>query len=378
MQTLVISCGSPNGNSEILLKTALLAAASSSPTITTSLVSLQSLSLPSHAMPNHLEQSLDLALTSIPDDCPALLDAILLADALIISCPIYTRQPAGRLKAFTDMALGPFVDAAFVSRALKQNAAGIPRFKDYVKDYVPDERVLKNRVVGLIAVGGAIGTEWGSLALPGLQQSIFSLHAKVVDQVIIRGCPFPGESSFTSKKIGKSLSLTLSTEYQKKIANSITNHSVLIEGVEAINLAKRVGRSVTSGIGKGYDEATYLGEEGSCPYCHLDLVVLEGKGSNACECGVCGAKGILETYGEGRIKAVFEENSGTRVVTWKGKDNHMEEIEKTGKILRPKMDGAFDKREEFGKMEFEKVDFPSQRGDQKWIALFKDATPQNF
>jgi hypothetical protein len=86
-----------------------------------------------------------IASSQIPDDRPALVDAILLADALIISCPIYTRQPAGLLKAFTDTALGPFVDAAFVSRALKQQAAGIARFKDYVKDYVPDERVLKNR-----------------------------------------------------------------------------------------------------------------------------------------------------------------------------------------------------------------------------------------
>ena len=149
-------------------------------------------------MPNDLERSLGfsspsiLASSPIPDDRPALVDAILLADALIISCPIYTRQPAGLLKAFTDTALGPFVDAAFVSRALKQQAAGIARFNDYVKDYVPDERVLKNRVVGLIAVGGATCTEWGALALPGLQQCVFSLHAKVVDQILVRGCPFPG------------------------------------------------------------------------------------------------------------------------------------------------------------------------------------------
>jgi multimeric flavodoxin WrbA len=143
-------------------------------------------------MSNHLEPTSISVSSQIPDDRPALVNAILLADALIISCPIYTRQPAGILKAFTDTALGPFVDAAFVSRAIKQQAEGIARFKDYVKDYVPDERVLKNRVVGLIAVGGAACTEWGSLALPGLQQCVFSLHAKVVDQVIVRGCPYPG------------------------------------------------------------------------------------------------------------------------------------------------------------------------------------------
>lgn len=57
---------------------------------------------------------------------------------------------------------------------------------------MPDERVLKNRVVGLITVGGATCTEWGALTLPGLQQCVFSLQAKVVGQVIVRGRPFPG------------------------------------------------------------------------------------------------------------------------------------------------------------------------------------------
>jgi hypothetical protein len=49
------------------------------------------------------------------------------------------------------------------------------------------------------------------------------------------------------------------------------------------------------------------------------------------------------------------------VVTWKGKENHMAEVEKAGKILRPKMGMIKGKKEEFDKMEFGKVEFPSQR-----------------
>jgi hypothetical protein len=37
-------------------------------------------------------------------------------------------------------------------------------------------------------------------------------------------------------------------------------NSVLIEGVGAVELAERVGRSVASQIGKGYEEAVYLGD----------------------------------------------------------------------------------------------------------------------
>ena len=111
-------------------------------------------------------------------------------------------------------------------------------------------------------------------------------------------------------------------------------NSVLKEGVGAIELAERVGRSVASQIGKGYEEAVYLWDKGSCPYCRLDLIVLEGKGGNRCECVACGAKEKLEADSEGRIRPVFEAESDTSVVTWKGEENYMAKIEKVGKILR--------------------------------------------
>jgi len=133
-------------------------------------------------------------------------------------------------------------------------------------------------------------------------------------------------------------------------------NSVLIEGVGAVELAERVGRSVASQIGKGYEEAVYLGAKGSCPYCHLDLIVLEGKGGDGCVCGACGAKGKLEANSKGRIRPVFEAESDTSVVTWKGEENYMAEIEKVGKILRPKM-GIIKGKEEFDKMKFGKVEF---------------------
>lgn len=138
-------------------------------------------------------------------------------------------------------------------------------------------------------------------------------------------------------------------------------NSVLKEGVGAVELAERVGRSVASQIGKGYEEAVYLWGKGSCPYCRLDLIVLEGKGGNACECVACGAKEKLEADSEGRIRSVFEAESDTSVVTWKGEENYMAKIEKVGKILRPKMGMIKGKKEEFDKMEFGKVEFPSQR-----------------
>ena len=83
----------------------------------------------------------------------------------------------------------------------------------------------------------------------------------------------------------------------------------------------------------------------------LDLIVLDSKvGGNGCECGVCGAKGKLEIDAESKIEAVFAEDSDTSVVTWKGKENHMAEIERAGKLLRPKMEMVKERKEDFDKI----------------------------
>jgi multimeric flavodoxin WrbA len=312
MHILGISCGSPNGNSEILLKAALEAAVASATGTSISIIRLNELSCPSFPIPGAFDPGRGAAFgppkkllphDKIPDDRLAALNAILDADAIILASPVYTRQPAGVLKYFFDKTLGPTVDASFVLQALEGKKAGNPRFKDYS----PDTRVLKPRIAGLIAVGGAGSPEWGTFALPLLHQCVFSFHAKVVDQIQIYQCPFPG--------------------------------SVLLrDESNAMEQAERLGRNIAANLGRSFEQAKYMGENhGSCPYCHLDMVVLNGTEDNGIDCAVCGAKGNLQANADGKIMAVMNAEPVTSIITMEGKGRHMQEIEAVGRKLGPKM-----------------------------------------
>lgn len=267
MHVLGISCGTPNGNSEILLKIALQEITNRLPNTTISILRISTVSIPTFD-PKDPWATKDEIASKLQeqqrDDRPAAIDAIMEADALIVASPIWTRQPAGTLKYFCDKSLGPRVDAAFVKKVFESGKnSGAPN--EFFKKMSVDERVLKPRVAGLIAVGGAVGDEWGSLALPGLQQSVFSLHAKVVDQMIVYGCSPPGSILLPGKP----------------------------EFEEAIGKAKRLGRNISSEIGKSFDDAKYLGDiDGACPICHLNLLVLNDEDGGA-TCGTCGAKGTV-------------------------------------------------------------------------------------
>ena len=63
----------------------------------------------------------------------------------------------------------------------------------------------------------------------------------------------------------------------------------------------------------------------------------------------------------GAVNAVMEENPGTSVLTWNRKVRHMEEIEKIGEKLGPKMAGIKEKKEAFLTIEFQRLELPSQK-----------------
>lgn len=193
MHILGLSCGTNNGTSETLLKIALKEAAVD-PNVTISFLRMTEISIPTSGPPGLYDVRPTGSATpsestnKIVDDRPVALDAILNCDALVIASPIYTRQAAGVLKFFCDRALGPYVDAADVEKAIAGKKVGGPRFKDFN----PAKRLLKPRVGALIAAGGATSVEWSSLVLPMLHQSVFSMHIKVMDQMLARGVPIPG------------------------------------------------------------------------------------------------------------------------------------------------------------------------------------------
>lgn len=191
MHILGLCNGSIHGNSEILLKAALLAPAARDPSISTSWIHVPSVVIPRNAKPLREEpdiipnRSHEFTSTKGSDTSPAcrivdvddreaVFEAVMDADALIIATPIYSHQPAGSLKALQDAILGPFADTCGQHRIFKRQKSGDPS----VKDIVVDPRAIKPRVAGFIAVAGSRGQfpEQWTLAMPSLHQFTYPLR----------------------------------------------------------------------------------------------------------------------------------------------------------------------------------------------------------
>jgi multimeric flavodoxin WrbA len=238
-RVLGLGCGQPDGSAEILLKAALRAAEDAGASV--ELVRLDDLHLPSGPDPAE------------PDDAWWFWDRLVECDGWIISTPIISRTVTARLKLLGDRLLGPNADAAIVQELLAVRRAG----GEPTVPFRVDERVLKPRVAGFIAVGGALTPQWKTLALPVMHTMTFSMHMSVVDQVQVGGAGTP--------------------------------RSIVLDEA-AVSRAAQLGGNVASQLGRSFDDAEYLGEPGLCPVCHLSVVELRG---TSVECATCGARGRL-------------------------------------------------------------------------------------
>jgi multimeric flavodoxin WrbA len=271
---LGLGCGQPDGSAEILLKVALRAAEESGAEV--ELVRLEALRIPSG--PDAPE----------PDDAWWYWERLVEADALIISTPIISRTVAARLKLLGDRLLGPNADAAIIEELVRiKQGGGEPAVPFRV-----DERVLKPRVAGFLAVGGSLTSQWKTLTLPVLHTMTFSMHIAVVDQVQFEGAGTP--------------------------------RSIVLDDA-ALARAETLGQNVAEQIGRSFDEAEYRGAPGVCPMCHLDVVVLRGR---EVECATCGARGVLD--GDASVR--FGEDGLKRsVISMHEKREHFFEIQETAR-----------------------------------------------
>jgi multimeric flavodoxin WrbA len=297
MKLLGLSCGRKMGNSEILLKEALMGAEElgrDAEILRMQDLDIRPCKLCSMACPWTLKGPEACA---IKDDAPFLLDKVMECDGLIISAPVYTLTPPGYLKMIGDRALGPKGDVAFkLERKKMQGTAA------YIDDGAIDERAFKNRAGGFICVGGAPHPDWVSLGLPLLHTMTFSLQIAIVDQLQVLG----------AAEIG----------------------SVVLDE-EAIKRARRLGRNVAEAMGKPFDEVKYKGDEpGTCPICHTNLMVV-GKESPI-ECAICGIKGDIKVDGN-KITVVFPEEQQKRSrLAIEGKRIHYYEIRDVAQAFAPR------------------------------------------
>jgi multimeric flavodoxin WrbA len=267
---LGLGCGQPGGSAEILLKAALQSAESEGARV--ELIRLDELRIAGGAA------------SSESDDAMWLWERLVACDGLIISTPVISRTVPARFKLICDRLLGPNADAAIIENLLAlQREGGRPAVSFRV-----DARVLKPRVGGFIAVGGALTSQWKTLALPLLHTATFSMQIAVVDQVLFEGAGTP--------------------------------RSIVLDDA-AIARAARLGRNVAQQIGTRFEDARYLGEPGLCPVCHLNVVVL--RGTNV-ECATCGARGQI-----GADLQVRWTDLTTSVISMSEKRAHAQEIQAT-------------------------------------------------
>ena len=293
MSILGLSAGNPGGSAEILLKEALRAAEEAGATV-------------------RLVRIDDLSLSQGPaagtDDAQWFWDQLMESDALIVSTPIYTRTIPGKLRLLGDKISGPQADVAFTAEILRMRAAG----ETIPVQFPIDERVLRSRVAGFIAVGGSMVSYWKSLALPLMHTLTASAQIAVVDQVQFAGAGSPA--------------------------------SIVLDP-DALERARQLGARVAEQVGRTYDEVEYRGEPGVCPVCHLDVIVLTPDGI---ECATCGARGSL-TIVDGEVSASFTpEGLEQSVMSMTEKVNHFHEVQETAARhapLRPQIDALAGKYE---------------------------------
>jgi multimeric flavodoxin WrbA len=258
MRVLGLGCGQPGGSAEILLTAALRTAGDAE------LVRLTDLTTDDHRW--------------------WLWERLVACDGLIVSTPIMTRTIAARLKTVIDSLLGPNADAAIIEHLVAVRRGGT----EPAVPFRVDERVLKPRVAGLIAVGGSLTPQWKTLALPLLHTTAFSMHVAVVDQVAFGGAGTP--------------------------------RSILLDEA-ALERAALLGGNVASQLGVAFDEVRYLGAPGLCPMCHLNVVELDG---TAVTCATCGSAGELADGGTIRWTDLT-----SSVISMAEKRAHAREIQET-------------------------------------------------
>lgn len=295
MKLLGLCCGKKMGNSELLLREALMAA-EKVPGIEVEMVRLLDLSI--EPCSGCIACLVDMVrggaghCVQHDDDFPFIEDKFYDCDALIVSSPVYILTPTGYLRQLCDR-FGPSHDAAFAEQTRIMNG-GKSKY---------DDRIFKPRVGGFIAVGGAPLANWVPMGLPLMHLLTFPMNVQIVDQTQVLRAGNPGQVLFRD---------------------------------EAMQRAATLGRNVAEAMHKPAGTAQWMGDEpGTCPVCHCGLLVV-GK-TAAVECAICGIQGTLKEN-DGRVEVNFspEEQQKSRLVM-EGKRIHFHEIQEvTGEYFATK------------------------------------------
>jgi multimeric flavodoxin WrbA len=287
MKALGLSYGRPNGNSEVLIKEALMEVKKVT-NAEVDIVRMLDLTIKpctgceGCGISRRKGESGSCHLKG--DHMPFLLDKIAESDGIILGAPAYVLMPPGILIMISNrITVGS-------GRAFREKCEKRPKVR------------------GVITLGG---TDWTNLVLP-LAVLGFPGRAKLVDQMLVEYIPRPGQV-------------------------------VLHE--EALARARKLGHNVGEAMKMPIDKVKYVGdEEETCPLCHSNLLSVRGK---EVECPICDIRGKIDTSGK-KIKVIFsdEELQKTRWGPW-GSKRHDNAIIEGHNIFNEKRDLIREKLEKY-------------------------------
>lgn len=280
-----ITAGRKNSNSEFLLKEALMACEEMGAEVT--MINLRDYNILDctgcTACTKSMSQGKFTGCTlDAKDDKKKIMDVMLNQDGVIFSVPTYDLMPAANYLTFAQRSLA--YETAFLE------TIGAIEHRD--------------RVAGLISVGGSTRS-WQSMALEGLQATMFTTDMNVVDMLLATRVP------------GKAQCL-LDDELMER--------------------AKKLGQNIMEACQAetAEEKKKWRGDEdmGWCPNCHANALVLGEVQWDGLyypiECQVCGAGGTLEKTEKGNWKFVIQEDGLLKDrTTVAGRAKHLEEIAET-------------------------------------------------
>lgn len=230
----------------------------------------------------------------LKDDYEEVVQELLSADGVIIAAPVYSLGITGQFKNFLDRFSAAHDRASLTIENEKRKQEG---------KTLLDERVFKDRYIGYISVGGASTQNWVSLGLPMMHLFDFSSQMKVVDQI----------DAFDMGRTGNPL-------LDQKLMQRVTS----------------LGKNIVQAI--AHKDASWKGQEGTCPVCHCNLLTFHG--TTDVECPICGIHGSMKMEGD-KVSVEFSEKEQNRARNTKnGLQEHYDEIHSMPGIAIPKITAA--------------------------------------
>ncbi len=286
MKVMGIVAGRHNGNSEILVKEALLACQEAGAEVT--LINLFDYNiLPCTGCEGCTMSMGDVAMgkgeyrgcvLKEKDDVDKLITAMQQQNGVIIGVPTYDLMPSS-------------VYTRFAQRFLAYELSFLLKIGSVKED--------PHCVAGLIAVGGSCH-DWQGLTLETMAASMFTQSIQVVDQ-------------FMSTRVGRPGNVLLRDEQ--------------------IARAHQMGENIIKAINTPIEDRGWLGDpdQGLCPNCHGGLIFRGEPHWDGIqwpfECAVCGAGGDLVKDADGKVRFVIAEDGLCRDRNVNEcRDKHLEEI----------------------------------------------------